>query len=344
MSFLMKNGILSKLYKLSICAFFALMLLFPTPSLNGAKRGLLLWFNTVLPTLLPFIIISSLIVKLNIAYTLCRFLHPLIGRLFKVSKNACYPIVMGFLSGIPMGAKTSADLVNERKITREEGLFLSIMCNNASPMFVLGYIALTELNLPNLKLPIVLILYGSSIVTALIFRRFYTFFTHETYNIIVPKQTVATLTAGKVYAQSMDITETKRHRTFKIDIGMIDSVIMNSFEVITRIGGYIILFSILAQILLSIEPIHETIRMIMVGIFEITLGIDTIASSSLPHVTKIVLILTITAFGGFSGIAQTKSVFADSGLSIRSYIKAKIVNSIITLCFALLYVKFVLHY
>lgn len=344
MSFFLRNGILSKLYKLCICAFLALMLLFPTPSLNGAKRGVLLWFNIVLPTLLPFIIISSLIVKLNIAFSLCNLLHPLIGRLFSVSKNACYPIVMGFLSGIPMGAKTSADLVNERKITREEGLFLSILCNNASPMFVLGYIALTELNLPGLKLPIILILYGSSIVSACLFRRFYTFFTHETYQTVIPKQSVVARTAGKVYMQSTEVAPTKRHRTFKIDISMVDSVIMNSFEVITRIGGYIILFSILAQILLSIEPIHETIRMITVGIFEITLGIDTIASSSLSHATKIVLILTITSFGGFSGIAQTKSVFADSGLSIRFYIKAKIVNSLITLCFALLYVKFVLHY
>lgn len=341
MSFLNHSKILSKLYKLCICAFLVLMLLFPTPSLNGAKRGLLLWFNTILPTLLPFIIISSLIVKLNIANALSRILHPFIGRIFRVSKNACYPIVLGFLSGIPMGAKTSADMVSEHKITKDEGQFLAIMCNNASPMFVLGYIALTELNLPNLKLPIILILYGSSILTACLFRKFHTFFTHHTYNNILIDTSI---TPGKVYAQSTDVSDIKKHRGFKIDISMVDTVIMNSFEIITRVGGYIILFSILAQILLSIEPIQEIIRMILVGIFEITIGIDTIATSTLSNGTKIVLILAITSFGGFSSIAQTKSVFADSGLSIRSYIKAKIVNSLITLCFAFIYVKLVLHY
>lgn len=335
------SGIFSKVYKLCFVLFLLIMFLFPTASLTGAKRGLLLWFNTVLPTLLPFIIISTLIVRLNIAYALCRIIHPVIGKIFRVSQNACYPIVMGFLSGIPMGAKTSADLVTEKKITPAEGQFLAIMCNNASPMFVLGYIAMSELNLPEMKLLFILILYGSSILTAFLFRRFYTFFTHQTYTSELPSKTISELTAGKVYAQSTDIAPSGKRRSFKIDFTIVDCAIMDGFDVITKIGGYIILFSILAQIILSFEQVNEYLRMLFVGICEITLGIDTIANSCLTNGIKIVLILAITSFGGLSGMAQTKSVFAESGLSILSYMKAKIINTLITLCLALLYVKLV---
>lgn len=332
------SHIFSKIYKLCFLIFLIIMFLFPTAALSGAKRGLLLWFNTVLPTLLPFIIISTLIIRLNIAYTLCRFLHPLIGRIFHVSKNACYPIIMGFLSGIPMGGKTSADLIRDKKITTHEGQFLAIMCNNASPMFILSYIAMSELNQPSLRLLFICLLYGSSILTACIFRRFYPFFTHQQYS---HQLTIAEPTAGKVYAQSTDITDSQKRSSFRIDFTVIDSAIMDGFDIITKVGGYIILFSILAQILLSFDFIPAFFRMIVVGIFEITLGIDTIANSSLSNGIKIVLILTITSFGGFSGLAQTKSVFADSGLSIKSYLKAKIINSLITLCLSLLYVKLV---
>ena len=38
---------------------FILMLLFPQDAFKGASAGLLLWFHTVLPTLLPFIILSN---------------------------------------------------------------------------------------------------------------------------------------------------------------------------------------------------------------------------------------------------------------------------------------------
>ena len=341
MKHLNPTGLISKIYKLGICLLLACMFLFPAPALAGAKQGLLLWFNTVLPTLLPFIILSTLIVRLNIAYSLCRFLHPVIGRIFRVTKNACYPIVIGFLSGIPMGAKTSADLVKDKKISTDEGLFLSIMCNNASPMFVLGYIALSELKVPSLKLPIIIILYGSAIITALIFRQFYPVFVGKKY----VTADVSTVTQGsnmKVYAMSADISAEKKSRRFKIDFTIVDSAIMDGFEVITKIGGYIILFSIVAQIVLSMNSLNQYVRIMIVGICEITSGINTIATTDLSDAIKIVLILTVTAFGGFSGIAQTKSVFADSGLSIKSYIKAKALHAVITLCLSLLYVKLVL--
>lgn len=329
-------SMINKLYKLSFCVLLLIMFLFPTPALAGAKRGLLLWFNTVLPTLLPFIILSTLIVRLGIAYSLCKVFHPIIGRLFKVTKNACYPVLIGFLSGIPMGAKTSADLALDRKISVDEAQFLTIMCNNASPMFVLGYVAMSELNAPKLKLPIIFILYGSSIITALLCRCFYPLISKHSYNAQIDSNCPST---QKVYAQSEEISQHQTRSRVKIDFSIVDSSIMDGFEVITKIGGYIILFSVLTQILLSIEPINEFLRFIIIGILEITTGINTIATSSLASNIKIVLILSITSFGGFSGIAQTKSVFANSGLSIVFYIKAKLINAFVTLCLSLLYVN-----
>lgn len=313
------------------------MFLFPNASINGAKRGLLLWFNTVLPTLLPFIIVSSLLVKLGIASSLCRFLYPLVGKVFRVSKNACYAVVMGFLSGIPMGAKTSCDLIKNKEISIQEGQFLATMCNNASTMFIMGYIGMNELKLPKMSLHLVFILYGSAIITALIFRSFYERFTHETYSIQIPKFNTTT---NLLHAQS--IPQTKKKQRFKIDFTIVDECIMDGFEVITKVGGYIILFSILAQIILSMNQLNHYVRMLIVGICEITTGIDTIANSALQMDTKIVLILALTSFGGLSGLAQTKSVFADSGLSIISYLKAKIMNAFITFLLGLLYVKFLL--
>ena len=53
-----------KRYFTSLCviALFVLMLLFPQPVFKGASSGLLLWFNVILPTLLPFMIVSNLLI------------------------------------------------------------------------------------------------------------------------------------------------------------------------------------------------------------------------------------------------------------------------------------------
>ena len=42
---------------------FFFLLFFPQISLEASKTGLLLWFDTILPTLLPFLVLSQLILK-----------------------------------------------------------------------------------------------------------------------------------------------------------------------------------------------------------------------------------------------------------------------------------------
>ena len=102
---------------------------------------------------------------------------------------------------------------------------------------------------------------------------------------------------------------------------------MSCFETMVKIGGYIMIFSILAVYLVVLPlPFQETlpasvfpfVRPALLGAVEITTGIQAIASS-VPGRTGAVLIVASAAFGGFSGIFQTKSVLKNAGLSIRHY-------------------------
>ena len=151
----------NKIFKGLVLLFLIAMLVFSEAAFRGASSGLLLWFHNVLPTLLPFIIVSNLIIRLNISKQISKLFYPVLGKLFRISSEGCYPIVIGFLSGLPMGAKTSADLVLDHRISRSEGQFLFTMCNNASPMFIIGYIALTQLKLPEMKYPLFIIIHSS---------------------------------------------------------------------------------------------------------------------------------------------------------------------------------------
>lgn len=113
---------------------------------------------------------------------------------------------------------------------------------------------------------------------------------------------------------------------------------MNGFEVITKIGGYIILFSILAQIVNKLYPVTGILKPVLMGLLEITTGINQICSSDIDTKVKIVLISVLTSFGGLSGMAQTKSVMGDTRLSINQYFIVKVINALITLVLSGLYV------
>ena len=221
--------------------------------------------------------------------------------------------------------------------TKDEAMFLSIMCNNASPMFVIGYIVLSELQVKHIELPMIIILYSSAIISACIFRSYNTRFKYK----LAAQKLKLSYSLGTVNAQSLDSSEPEldlNTRRTRFDFSVIDSSIMSGFEVITKVGGYIILFSILTEIILSIPVIPSLLKYLLVGICEITTGINTYACSTLPEQIKIILILSITSFGGLSGLAQTKSVFGESGLSIRTYSKAKLLSMLITCVLTIAYV------
>lgn len=316
----------NKLFKGFVLFFFILMFLFPYASYKGASTGLMLWFINVLPSLLPFIIISNLMVQLGIAGKISRILYPLLGRLFKVSPEGCYPILLGFLSGLPMGAKGTADLVATGKISKKEGNFLLSMCNNASPIFIMSFIGINQLRLGQIRWQLFGLIYGSSIISAIIYRSY--------QNIHDKKVRISTFNDNSL---SFPISE---NETAKLSFDIIDKSIMNGFEIVTKIGGYIILFSILAQIINTIGTSFNLLKSIVMGILEITTGIDQICKLRISSNTKIVLISILTSFGGLSGIAQTKSVLGESRLSIKTYISIKLISALIAMLLSTLYVLF----
>jgi sporulation integral membrane protein YlbJ len=265
-------------------------------------------------------------VQLGIAGKISRILYPLLGRLFKVSPEGCYPILLGFLSGLPMGAKGTADLVATGKISKKEGNFLLSMCNNASPIFIMSFIGINQLRLGQIRWQLFGLIYGSSIISAIIYRSY--------QNIHDKKVRISTFNDNSL---SFPISENK---TAKLSFDIIDKSIMNGFEIVTKIGGYIILFSILAQIINTIGTSFNLLKSIVMGILEITTGIDQICKLRISSNTKIVLISILTSFGGLSGIAQTKSVLGESRLSIKTYISIKLISALIAMLLSTLYVLF----
>lgn len=301
--------------------FLLLLLVFPTTTLHGAKNGLTLWFQTVLPTLLPFMILSNLLIQFHITDTISSIFYPVAKRLLGISKKGCYPMVIGLLSGYPVGAKACADLVKSGDISRQEGQFLLCFCNNASPMFLLSFIAMQCLNWNKNAFVILAIIYASGFSTGFVFRLL---------------ETLKSTKHAKPIQLSIPCKQPqKRQPAFLI----LDNTILNAFIILVKVGGYIILFSILVEVTLHLAFLPSFLKYFLLGFLEITTGAVAITASSFAYTKKIVLIIALAAFGGLSSHAQTYSVILDSGLSIKTYFIFKCVNGV----FAAIYTLFLIN-
>ena len=153
-----------------IIVLFILLLYFPQEVFAGASDGLLLWFQVIIPTLLPFIIISNLMINTSAIHILSKLLEPLLSRLFGVSDYGTFAILTGFLCGYPMGSKVTADMIREGYISIEEGQYLLSFCNNTSPMFIISYLVWQNLNRKDFLVPTLFILTLSPICCSFLFR------------------------------------------------------------------------------------------------------------------------------------------------------------------------------
>ena len=109
-------------------------------SLAYAALGLNLWYEKMVPVLLPFMILSGTLIRMGMTDSLIRPVRPLFGRIYRLSAPGIYVILMGFLCGFPMGARTASDFRDRQEISSEEGQYLLAFCNNLGPVYFLGFV------------------------------------------------------------------------------------------------------------------------------------------------------------------------------------------------------------
>lgn len=289
--------------------FFIFMLLFPTETFQGALSGLYLWFQTVLPTLLPFAIISNLLIQTNTVFVISKWMSPILSRVFNVSAPATYAIFVGFLCGYPMGAKAISDLIMNKQISQKEGQYLLSFCNNTSPIFIISFVVTQHFQDNTLLFPTLLILTFSPILCSFYFRKYYK---SEAY-----------------------IKQKTEDLPICFHFNILDNAIMNGFETLTKVGGYIILFSILFRL-----GKHLNIPFLM-PFLEITNGIPYITNMNISFKIKYVITLCLTSFGGICAIFQTNSMIHDVGLSIKKYQKEKLITAMVTSLLAYVYISII---
>lgn len=293
-----------------ILILFFSMLSFPQTVFTGASYGLVLWFRHVLPTLLPYMILINVLICTPALHWICRitstFLCPLLG----TSYYGTFAVLTGFLCGYPMGAKTTSDLLNVNKISRSEASYLLSFCNNTSPAFILSYIVAQNMKERNLCIPFFLILTFTPLMLSFIFRLF--------YRLSESSCSFPQVTPGSFSNPSESISDS-----------FLDRCILNAFESVTKVGGYMMMFSVLIQLLASVLP-NTIFSLLLYSSLEISTGIRLLFSSALYTTEKIILCAFLTSFGGWCCIAQTYSMISGSQLPILPYIAEKLVTALVT--------------
>lgn len=103
---------------------------------TGALQGLLYCGNILIPSLFPFMVLSSFIVKSGIADLIGRFLTPITKKLFHTNGTVGTIILLGLTGGFPVGAKGMAELYEKGKVDLETAKAVTMFLVGGGPGFV----------------------------------------------------------------------------------------------------------------------------------------------------------------------------------------------------------------
>ena len=109
---------------------------FPNESILAAKKGLSIWVNVLIPSLLPFIIGANLVVDLKVVDIIGYIINPITKFIFNVSGKSALVFVISTVSGYPVGAKLASELRNNNQISKFEGQRLVSFCSTSGPLFI----------------------------------------------------------------------------------------------------------------------------------------------------------------------------------------------------------------
>lgn len=324
----------------------AALMLFPKESLEASIRGMQLWWDVVFPSLLPFFIVSELLIGFGVVTFIGSIFEPLMRPFFRVPGVGGFVWAMGLASGNPAGAKITARLRQEKIISKIEAERLVSFTNSANPLFIFGAIAVGFFHDAELGVLLALAHYLGNIAVGLLMR-FYGR-NEEVTNKKTGNQTHST------FIQSLSLMHKDRLKDGRPLGKLLGDAVHSSIRTLLMIGGFIILFSVINKILslvgftallspffsiiLSFFQLPNDLSIPLIsGLFEVTLGAQLVSGSETAHLLEQVIVTSfLLAFGGFSIQAQVASLIAETDIRFKPFIISRLFHGFFSAIFALL--------
>lgn len=302
-------------------ALLTLLLLAPSEASAGAQRGLSVCAGVIVPSLFPFLLLSSYLTAMGLPAALGKLAAPLLSRLSLPAVSAA-PFLLGLCGGYPAGASAVAALVRSGALTPEEGARLLPCCNNTGPGFLIGVAGAAVFGSVRLGA----LLYLSHVLAAL----------------------TLLLLSGRRRAASVCVPTVPAPRLGSVSA--FPACVSGAAETTLHICGYVVFFSVLTALLQSVGLISalagamalrfgmelRVCLALLSGLLELGSGVAALRGAA-PTPANLALAAFLLGFGGLAVHAQT--LYAVSGTQIKCarHFAGRIIHGLLSAVYVLFF-------
>ncbi|KOC24411.1 sporulation integral membrane protein YlbJ [Bacillus velezensis] len=340
---------LSKFHTFLISLFFifltATVISHPQASFEASKTGLSMWWEVVFPSLLPFFILSELLIGFGIVKFVGLLLEPFMRPIFRVPGVGGFVLAMGMASGNPAGAKLTARLRQDKQISRVEAERLVSFTNSSNPLFIFAAVAVGFFHNASLGILLASAHYLGNIAVGLTMRSY----GRKEEAAYTGKKTIALPSLKEAFLALHKARLSEKRPLGKI----LGDAVTSSVQTLLMVGGFIILFSVFSR-LLSIVQVMDVLSVftnallslfhlpanldipLISGMFEITLGSKLVSEADAALLPKAMIVSFILGFSGLSVQAQVAGILSETDIRFKPFFAARILQGIYAALFILL--------
>lgn len=300
-------------------------------TLNGAQ----LFFNSVFPSLFPFLVITNLIFAFGGIEIYSKIFGKILCRPLGLPKECSVVLLASMLCGYPLGARYGVKLYENNIIDKQTFQRLLNIASNGSPLFIIGTVGTAMLHSAFLGY----VLLFSNLISCIIM------------GLILPGR----YKENKLTTPSLVAITSLESDTPNLGVAL-KTALEDAVKTCLSIGSFVVIFSVIISItkssatyytalnqLCTLIPINSSmINGTFLGFIEITNGCNILALSNLSLTIKTVLCSFLIGFSGLSITAQVYSFVYPYRISMKKYISLKLIQGIIgaLLTFLLLQIPF----
>ena len=267
-------------------------------------------FNSLFPSLIPFIFLSNIIIKYNLLEEFIKLFKP-ISTIFKINNNSVIVFILSMISGTPSNSKYLKDLYDYNLIKEIDIEKCLYFCHFVNPIFILNGIGINFLNNKTSGYIILISNILASIMLGLIYR-------------------------NKSYTNNYIYKSNNKNNKF---INILNESIINTASTLLIIMGTITFCLLLTGIIDIVFNIGNNYKFLY-GFIEITQGLNYLSSSNLNINLKTIIASFFTSFGGFCIHLQVFSILDNKKIRYIPYFISRLLHGILSIIITL----FIIHF
>ena len=313
------------------------LVIYPKESYQASVTGMKIFFDVVFPSLLPFFIMSELLLGLGVVHCLGVLLEPLMRPVFNVPGAGAFALSMGLAAGYPMDAVITAKFRKSGMCTRVEGERLLAFTNTADPLFMFGAVAVGMFGMPELGAILAIAHYLASFLVGLVFR----FYGRSAEK---PQHTNRAIQRVNIFRRAGRALVQARMEDARPIGKLFSDSVFESIRTLLMICCYIMFFSVVLEVMtvlgvvgLITAPVASlfnalgwdpnVVRPLISGIFEIDIGTSQVSQTAAPLIQQVAVASAIIGWSGLSVHGQVASVMSETDVRMTPYVFARVLHA-----------------